>query len=130
MAEDIDQSTAPPASPQPPSCLILYDGDCAFCRRRIAMIQRLDRAGRFEYAPMQDRAIRSRFSHVDPLEPRWGLRLIDEQGRIAVGADGVYEICRRLPRLQRLAWVYRVPGLRGLLRAAYWLIARHRRRLG
>jgi predicted DCC family thiol-disulfide oxidoreductase YuxK len=58
------------------------------------------------------------------------MRLVHTDGSVSVGADAVYAIAGRLRGWRRVAWLYRVPGLRGLCRIAYGWIARNRHRIG
>lgn len=110
--------------------IVVYDGECAFCRRQIARIRRQDRAGAFEYTARQTPGLDEAFPELARGDFNTGMRLIMPTGRIYVGADAVYRIARQLPVWRRVAWLYRVPGLRGLARAAYAFIAARRHRLG
>ena len=116
-----------PSTPRP---VVIYDGECRFCRWSVRRIQRLDRKGRFEIVPRQLPGIEDRFPILADSDFNTGLRFIDTDGRVAVGADGVYEIYRRLPPYHVVAWVYRLPLLKQVCRAAYAFVARHRHRLG
>ena len=110
--------------------VVVYDGECSFCRRQIARIQRSDRANQFEYVARQAVGLEQRFPRLAEGDFNTGMRLIDPEGRIHVGADAVYEIARRLPAWRRLAWVYRLPIAHRLVRLVYKWIAAHRRSLG
>lgn len=110
-------------NPQPP--VIVYDGDCAFCRSQIARIRRSDRQGRFEYVPRQTPGLIERFPALERMDLNSGLRVITPDSTIHVGPDAVYVIARRLPRWRWAAWLYRVPVLHTLLRGAYaWVASR------
>lgn len=117
------------AETRPAACVVIYDGTCGFCRRQIAWIAARDRGRVFEFVPRQAAGLELRFPRLAESDFSSGLRLILPDGRIRVGADGVYEIARRLPGWRRLAWLYHVPGLHGVARAAYGWVARNRNRL-
>jgi predicted DCC family thiol-disulfide oxidoreductase YuxK len=104
-------------------CVVIYDGNCEFCRAQVASIQRLDRKKEFEYVPFQ--VALERFPELG--DCNLGMRLIDSDGKVYIGADGVYQIVCRLPRWRRIAWLYRLPGLRWFLRMIYAWIVTHRR---
>ena len=120
--------------------VVVYDGECRFCRWSVARIQRLDRAGQFEYLPRQAPGAEDRFPLLKQSDFNTGLRLLQHDPEIVhVGADGVYQIYRRLQPLHRVAWLYRVPVLTWLYRVpvltwlfrlGYAIIARNRHRFG
>jgi predicted DCC family thiol-disulfide oxidoreductase YuxK len=116
--------TTPPGRPA-----IVYDGQCPFCLRQVERIQSRDRAGLFEYIPRQAAGLEDRFPQLRQGDFNTGMRLVHTDGSVSVGADAVYQIARRLPGWRTMAWLYRVPGLRLLFRAAYAWIARNRYRL-
>ena len=110
--------------------VVVYDGECRFCRWSVGRIQRLDRRGQFEYVPRQAQDIELRFPRLADSDFNTGLRLILDTDEIYVGADAVYEIYRRMPPYHLVAWLYRVPILHWIFRAGYAFIARNRHRLG
>lgn len=109
--------------------VIVYDGACRFCQSQIGWIQKRDRAGAFEFMPSATLDLSQRFPQLARHDLNSGLRAILPGGRVAVGADGVYEIARRLPRWRRAAWLYRVPGLGPMWRWIYAWIAKRRYQL-
>ncbi len=110
--------------------VVVYDGECAFCRRQIARIRRYDRHARFECVPRQTPGLTERFPALGDGGFDTGMRLIMPDGRIYIGADSVYQIARRLAVFRWFAWLYRVPGIHVLARAAYGWIAARRQSLG
>jgi predicted DCC family thiol-disulfide oxidoreductase YuxK len=110
--------------------VIIYDGACPFCLKQVARIQRRDPGRIFEYVPRQTPGLEQRYPRLAEGEFITGMRLVHPDGRISVGADAVYGIARRLRPWRYAAWLYRVPGLRQLARAAYAWVAANRQRLG
>lgn len=110
--------------------VIVYDGECSFCRRQIERLRSRDRAALFEYAPRQTPGLEDRFPALADADFNTGMRLIERDERLYVGADALYEITRRLTPWKWIAWVYRIPGLTQLFRAIYNWIAANRYRLG
>jgi predicted DCC family thiol-disulfide oxidoreductase YuxK len=108
---------------------IVYDGQCRFCLGQIERIRRRDRGGVFEFLPRQSPELEQRFPQLAGDDFNTGLRLVDQGGKVHVGADGVYEIARRVPLWRSAAWLYRVPGLRQIFRGMYGLMAKNRYRL-
>jgi predicted DCC family thiol-disulfide oxidoreductase YuxK len=93
-------------------------------------IRRFAREGQFEYLPRQQPGLDERFPVLKESDFNTGLRLIHPNGTVHVGADGVYEIYRRLAPFHLVAWVYRLPLLTWVFRLGYSLIARNRHRFG
>jgi predicted DCC family thiol-disulfide oxidoreductase YuxK len=112
------------------SPVIVYDGECRFCDWSVRRIQKLDRHRQFEYLPRQAPGVESRFPVLAASDFNTGLRLIDTDATIFVGADAVHQIYRRMPPYHLLAWIYRVPVLRQFFRVGYGLVARNRHRFG
>ncbi len=107
---------------------VLYDGECGFCTRSVALLERLDWFGRLDAL---------RIAEVDParlpvspelLEREMGL--VDEAGEVWYGADAFAELSVRTPLLWPMAVALRVPGVLPLSRPLYRFVARHRRHLG
>ena len=48
---------------------------------------------------------------------------------VSAGADAVYQIARQIKGWEQLAWLYRVPVLHGVFRAAYAWVAKYRYKL-
>ena len=107
---------------------LIYDGECGFCRRCVALVQRADRGHRLDVVPFQDQERVARFGIPLPaLAAAMHLVLPPPDGRVLAGADAAPEILRLLPRWRWLAGVFRVPGVRPVARRMYGWIARQRR---
>lgn len=118
-----------PEAPAPARPIVVYDGDCPFCRRQIDRFRRLDRAQSLDFTPKQTDGLFDRFPKLGEGDFNTGMRFIEVGGNIQVGADAVYQIFRRLPRYRTIAWLYRVPLLHTLCKWGYAWIARNRYRL-
>lgn len=112
----------------PPRPLVIYDGQCEFCRYWIAQGQKLTR-DELDYAPFQESA--DRFSDVPREAFERSVRLIEPDGAVYGGALAVFRALARLPAWRWPFWLYRhVPGVALLSEWAYRLVARHRTALG
>ncbi len=109
---------------------IIYDGECRFCTWSAGRISARDHDDMYEILPRQQPGLDKRFPILTQSDFNTGLRLIQADDGVHVGADAVYEIYRALPPYQLITWVYRVPILHSLFRLAYALIARYRHHLG
>ena len=104
--------------------LLLFDGDCGFCRRWIER-WKVQTRGRVDYAPFQERA-----AEFDPAElERLGnaVHLFESDGRVSRGAEAVFRTLGHAPCRGWLLWTYRrIPGAAPLSELGYRLVARHR----
>ncbi len=109
--------------------VLVYDGECNFCRRSVDRIRRRDRQALFEYVPRQTPGVEERFPRLAEGDFNTGVRLIEPDGSIHVGADAIYRVARRLSPWRFVAWIYRVPILTQIFRWMYAWVARNRYRL-
>lgn len=104
--------------------LMLFDGDCTFCRTWIAHWKTLT-AGAVDYVPYQEAA--HRFPEIDATRFRSAVQLVMPDGAVAQGAEAVFLSLRDVPGRGWLSRAYRaIPPFRWLTEAAYRLVASHR----
>jgi predicted DCC family thiol-disulfide oxidoreductase YuxK len=110
---------SPPARP-----LVLFDGDCGFCRFWIARWRGL-LEGRVDFAPFQDEA--NRFPEVPREAFARAVRLVEPDGRVSGGAEAVFRALSRRPGGARWLRAYRgLPGFAPVAEIVYRAIAAHR----
>ena len=113
------QVANPPAKP-----LLVYDGDCGFCKLWIARWREIT-AGAVDYEPLQEMA--ARFPEVPRTDFEHAVKLIEPDGRVYSGAEAVYRSLGEGPGDRIWRWSYRhVPGFGPVSDLAYAFIARHR----
>lgn len=104
--------------------LLIFDGDCGFCRAWIENWKRLT-GERVRYAPFQDAA--EQFPQVTREEFAAAVKLILPGGEVLSGARAVFTALASLPDRRWLLWIYdRLPGVGIVCETAYGVIARHR----
>lgn len=109
----------------PPKPLLLFDGDCHFCRRWIERWRELT-AGAVEYAPFQE--VGERFPEIPREAFERSLQFIETDGTVFSGAEAVFRSLGQNRRCRWLIWCYqRLPGFAAMTEAAYALVARNRR---
>jgi predicted DCC family thiol-disulfide oxidoreductase YuxK len=109
----------PPARP-----LVVFDGDCSFCRFWIARWKRTS-GDRLDYAPYQDAA--PRFPEIPVEEFRRAVGLVRPSGEVLFGAAAVVAARAEVPGRGLWSRVYRrVPGARAVMELLYRFIANHR----
>ena len=108
----------------PPKPLVLFDGDCRFCRRWIERWREMTR-GAVEYEPFQEAA--TRFPEIPREECEQALHMVDHDGTVYRGAEAVFRSLGSVRGGCGLIWCYRhLPGFAGFTETAYRLVARNR----
>ncbi len=109
----------------PPSkTLMVYDGDCGFCKLWIARWREIT-AGAVEYEQLQDAL--ARFPEVPRAEFEGAVKLIEPDGRVFSGAEAIYRSLGRGSGTNLWRWCFEhVPGFAPVSDVAYAFIARHR----
>ena len=107
---------------------VLYDGTCRFCRSQMAILRRLDPAGRLQLTSLHDPAVARDFPELSRDLLLDEMVVIDQAGRARAGARAWRHLSRRLPLLWPLAVPLHVPGSLPLWDWLYRLIARNRYR--
>jgi predicted DCC family thiol-disulfide oxidoreductase YuxK len=104
--------------------LLIFDGDCGFCRRWIRRWQTIT-GDRVDYAPSQE--VAARFPEIPKEAFDRSVQLVTPEGEVSQGAEAVVRSLAVAPGRGWLLSAYRsIPGLAGLSELAYGLVARHR----
>jgi predicted DCC family thiol-disulfide oxidoreductase YuxK len=114
----------PDVAARPARPLLVFDGDCRFCRFWIARWKGIT-GDLLVYATSQDAG--ERFPEIAPEEFRRAVVLVLPTGEAYSGADAVVRALAEVPGRGRWRWFYeRVPGARPITNAVYRAIADHR----
>jgi predicted DCC family thiol-disulfide oxidoreductase YuxK len=109
----------PPSKP-----LMIWDGECHFCRRWIERWREIT-AGEVDYVTYQEAT--NRFPEIPIEQFKRAVALIEPNGKAFFAAEAVYRSLRYRSSRRCLAWSYeRVPGFAAASELAYKFIARHR----
>lgn len=112
------------AANPPPKPLMIFDGDCHFCRRWIER-WREQTGDEVDYAPSQE--VGPRFPEIARSEFESAVQFIETDGHVYAGAEAVFRSLGYSRGARWLAWSYdRVPGLAATTEAAYRAIAERR----
>ena len=104
--------------------LLVYDGECGFCRRWIARWMRSLR-DRVEVAPYQE--VAPRFPEIGVDRFRESVHLREPGGAWTRGTEAVFRALATSPRRKWLLWLYRrVPGFAPVSEGVYRFVAAHR----
>src|SRR5688572_15760095 len=108
----------------PPRPLLVFDGDCSFCRRWIARWKSLT-GDAIDYEPSQTAA--KRFPAVPHEEFGKSVFLFEPNGRTSRGAEAVFRSLAIAKQKRYLLWLYqRVPPFAWLSERLYGIVARNR----
>ena len=110
--------------------MLLYDGDCAFCRAWVARLRQLDRSGSIAFVPAADRWDIVGLPMVGDDQLDRAMHLVTADGTVLAGARALPEILRYLPRHRWLRLLWGMPGVPWLADRIYSAIARRRHQLG
>lgn len=109
--------------------VVLFDGDCVFCRKQVDNLKRMlgaDHSAVVEWVSFQDPGVLARFPGVSHDACMEALAAVMPDGRVHAGPAGVAVL---LGRRTRLAHVYFLPLVRQLVDGGYAVIAANRYRL-
>jgi predicted DCC family thiol-disulfide oxidoreductase YuxK len=113
------------ASGQLDKPLMVYDGDCGFCRRSVVRWRKIT-GDAIAYAPSQE--VAGRYPQVPAEQFARSVVLIEPGGRISVGAEAVFRSLAAVPGRRGWGWwaYRRVPGFAAASESAYRFVAAHR----
>lgn len=117
-------------APVPSGWTLVYDGDCNFCQRSVALIRRWDRRGALRCLPFQSDAELAALPAIPRSALEQAMHLVAPDGRVFAGAAAAPETLRLMPGGRPLAWLFGLPGVPFVARRVYQLVARNRHRLG
>jgi len=110
----------------PPKPLLIYDGDCNFCKFWIRRWQYYT-GDAIDYAPFQDSSITTQFPELSRTDLASAVHLVEPGGNVISGAEAVFHSLSNNPRWQRLAhWYSRFATFAQVTEWSYAFIARHR----
>lgn len=121
------KSNKPRVSNLPLKPILLYDGNCGFCRKWVGRWKILTK-DKVLYEPYQEAA--PRFPEIDPLRFKHSVQLIQPDGEVLQGAEAVFKSLESVIYLRWLIWSYGlVPGFAGLSEWFYRKVAENRNRV-
>jgi lipase maturation factor 1 len=108
----------------PPKPLMIWDGECHFCKRWIERWQEIT-AGKVDYVTYQQAA--HQFPEIPIEQFQRAVALVEPTGEIFFAAEAVYRSLQYRPSRKWLVWSYdHFPGFAPISETAYKFIARHR----
>ena len=110
--------------------VVIYDGQCNFCRSQVRNLKRLDWGGRrLAFLSLHDPRVGERYPDLTMDQLMEQMYVVDQSGNRHAGADAVRYLSRRLPSLWVAAPILHLPGTAGLWRWLYCQVAKRRYKL-
>jgi predicted DCC family thiol-disulfide oxidoreductase YuxK len=111
----------------PATDVVIYDGECNFCKAQVARLRSLDRFGqRLSFISLHDPRVNERYPDLTHDQLMEQMFVVDQQGNRFGGSDAVRYLSRRLPLLWPAMPILHLPGTAGLWRWAYHQVAKRR----
>jgi glyoxylase-like metal-dependent hydrolase (beta-lactamase superfamily II)/predicted DCC family thiol-disulfide oxidoreductase YuxK len=107
----------------------VYDGQCEICQAAVSWIRLLDRRGLVRCVALQDGPLSAIHPSLTRAECTAQLHVVDADGNLDVGWQGVARIAAALPLVRPLAAIDRLAATRAAADASYRYIARNRHQL-
>src|SRR5438552_215883 len=108
----------------PPKPLLIWDGECDFCRLWIER-WRESTGGNVDYAIYQEAA--GRFAEISIEQFKRSMVFIEPDGKVFFAAEAIYRSLGHRASRKWLAWSYdHLPGFAAISETGYNFIARHR----
>jgi predicted DCC family thiol-disulfide oxidoreductase YuxK len=115
------QVATPPSKP-----VMVYDGECNFCRLWICRWQQ-STGERVDYIPYQEPTLRSRFPELPINDLQQAVHLVLTDGSVCRAAEAAFRALAENPHERWLLdWYHLSPPFAFLTERAYRLVARHR----
>lgn len=113
----------------PGSPVVIWDGNCNFCRAQIERLRAFDSRGRLSYLSLHDPRVNDRYPELTYEQLMDQMWVVTPDRRRHGGADAVRFLSRFLPRLWWMAPVMHLPFAMPLWRYLYKALANRRYRL-
>jgi predicted DCC family thiol-disulfide oxidoreductase YuxK len=106
--------------------VVLYDGQCNFCRSQIELLKRLGGQNRLRFLSLHDPSVAKKYPDLTSEQLMEQMWIIAPNEKRYGGAWAVRYLTRVLPILWPLAPILHVPGLMGVWQYLYRQIAKRR----
>lgn len=122
--------TLPNPTDRPKADVVIFDGQCKFCRRQIDRIFRADSGDRLSYVSLHDPLVARRWPDLSREQLMNEMTIVDRSGNRHGGAAAFKYLTRRLPRWWILSPIMHFPGVMIFAHWTYQQIAKRRYKWG
>ena len=110
----------------PNADVVIFDGNCNFCRGQVERLARWDRGGRLAFVSLHDPLVAQRYPDLTHDQLMEQMYLVDQSGQRYGGAAAFGYLSRKLPRLWLLAPLMHLPFTLPLWQWCYRQVAKRR----
>jgi predicted DCC family thiol-disulfide oxidoreductase YuxK len=110
--------------------VLLFDGQCGFCRQWVARLRRWDRRGAIQTLPGADRDTVPGLPPISDSSLDRAMQFVTPDGRVYPGAQALPALLPYLPGGRLLAPVFKIPGVQPAADRLYAWISARRHRFG
>lgn len=121
--------TLPSIADRPDADVVIYDGNCPFCRSQVSRLAAWDRGGRLAFLSAHDPIVAQRYADLPMDKLMAQMYVVDWRGHRHGGAAALRYLSRRLPRLWMAAPLLHIPFSLPLWQWVYRQVAARRYRL-
>lgn len=126
----IQQNELPDPDKYPDADVVIFDGQCNFCKSQIRTLQRFNCCGnRLTYISLHDSRVSEKYPDLTHEMMMEQMYVVDRAGIRHGGSDAVRYLTRRLPTLWLAAPLLHLPGTARLWRWLYQQVAKRRYKL-
>ena len=126
----IQQNELPDPDKYPDGDVVIFDGQCNFCKSQIRTLQRFNCCGnRLTYISLHDPRVSEKYPDLTHEMMMEQMYVVDRAGIRHGGSDAVRYLTRRLPTLWLAAPLLHLPGTARLWRWLYQQVAKRRYKL-
>ncbi|MEX0819772.1 MAG: DUF393 domain-containing protein [Pirellulaceae bacterium] len=119
----------PSVKDRPDAEVVIFDGECVFCRGQVERLARWDRAGRLAFVSLHDPIVAERYPDLTHEQMMAQMYLVDRSGKRHGGAAAFRYLSRKMPTLWWLAPLMHIPFTLPLWQWCYRQVAKRRYKL-
>ena len=116
----------PSLADRPDADVVIFDGECNFCRGQVKRLARWDRAGRLAFVSLHDPIVAQRYPDLTHDQMMEQMVIVDRAGHRHGGAAAFRYLSRKMPRLWILAPLIHIPFTLPLWQWGYRQVAKRR----
>ncbi len=109
--------------------VLIYDGQCNFCRGSVELLRKFDWTGRLAFLSLHDQRVGERWPQLTFEQLMDQVWFVTPGGQAYGGADALRYLSLRMPALWILAPLLNIPGSMPMWRWLYRWVARNRYRI-
>lgn len=109
--------------------VVIYDGECRFCRGQVERLKGFDSQGKLTFISLHDPRLRQRYPELSHDELMQQMYVVTTEGKKFGGAAAIRYLSRRLPRLYWLMPLLHIPFTLPLWQWGYRQVAKRRYKL-